>query len=131
MASFSATSFSTGGFSQAAFDFGTITPPVEAIPEGWASGSYVTRMSEAEFKRRRKSFHKDLEKAEFRIKMLGVIPELHEALIAPSEGETFVKKRAREKRLSAIIDKRIKHEHEIAVKAEADDEETILDFLIH
>lgn len=114
--------------------FPVTTPPVI----GYTSGSYVTRMSEKEFKRRRNIFRHDLENTEFRLKMLDAIPELHEALIAPEKGETFKQKRLREKKLSNIIAKRILKEHEETItrtKAiaaeEEDDDYFLISYLIH
>lgn len=94
-------------------------------------------MSEAEFERRRHRFWQDLENTEKRIKMLDAMPELHAAILA-KDGETFEQKRAREIRLSAIIAKRILYEHGIEVKKieaaaaeEAEDEDAIINFLMH
>ncbi len=138
MSAFSSSAFSTDSFSVLAFDFGgvTPTPSPSLIPEGWASGSYVTRMSEAEFERRRKRFWKDLIAAESRIKMLDAVPDLHAAIMAP-DGETFEQKRARELRLSSIVAKRIIHEHDMEVQRikaaadEADDEDMLINFLMN
>lgn len=119
MSAFSSTAFSTGALSIAAFDFDSAPPTPTVLTQGYASGSYVTRMSEAEFQRRRAVFRTDMESITFRMRAEKELPELHAALTAPVSRETFKQKRAREKRLSDIIDKQIMANHEREIRAMA------------
>lgn len=131
--------FDAAIFDAVIYDTGAIAPPVTATPvQGYNSGSYVTQMSEAEYQRRRKLFRHNLQDTEFRFKMLSAIPELHAALIAPEHGETFPQKRARERKLSKIIDRRILQEHREAVRMaayldaeESEEEELLINYLLH
>ncbi len=127
MSSFSSTSFSESAMSVAAFDFGGVPPVTTTLVEGYQSGSYVTRMTEAEFERRRLVFRTDMGNIVSRMFPQDVIPELHEAIIAPVKIETFEQKRAREKRLSALIDKQILADHERELKLMAAQRQAVID----
>lgn len=103
-------------------------PPVPTVLiQGYQSGSYVTQMTEAEFQRRRAIFRTDMNSITFRMFAKKELPELHDALIEPVARETFKQKRAREKRLSALIDKQIRADHEREVKLMADQRQAVID----
>lgn len=106
---------------------GSIAPPATVLTQGYMSGSYVTQMSEAEFQRRRKVFRTDMGSIAFRMFAEKALPELHAALIAPTKEETFEQKRARERRLSALIDKQILVDHEREVKRMAAERQAVID----
>lgn len=133
MTSFASTSFSTASFSVQAFDFGNLVSESPS-PIGYMSGSYVTRMSETEFERRRKIFRHDLENTVFRMFAEKEMPELHAELTAVTLDVTVEQKRRREMRISEIIDRQILAAHETEVRrmvAEDDDEALMIAYLLN
>lgn len=57
-----------------------------------------------------------MESIAFRMRAEKELPALHAAIVAPASRETFKQRRAREKRISDIIDKQILADHEKEVK---------------
>jgi hypothetical protein len=123
--------FQFGAFQSNAFQIitsGSVPPPVvTTLTQGYMSGSYVTRMTDAEFERRRKVFRTDMDSIAFRMLAKEAMPELHAALAEPVKSETFEQKRAREMRLSDIIDKQIRADHEREVKLMAAQRQAVID----
>lgn len=117
---------------------------VNEQPVGWASGSYVTRMSEAEFNKLRKRDKRPLITAAERIKRLSkeYQDELHKALMAETVVKTATAKLAQQKKLERIAARRIQAERaaraaedkliaRLAERAEQEDEELIINHLIN
>lgn len=104
----------------------TVAPPATPLTQGYMSGSYVTRMSEAEFQRRRKLARYDLNDMALRIFAEQELPELHAELIALTDDVTVEQKRAREMRIAAIIDRKIYVDYETELRAADDEEEELL-----
>jgi len=150
MTSFLATAFSESAFSVLAFDFGGAPPPPPTEPvQGYQSGSYVTKMTEAEFERRRAVFKTDIDGMIYRMTGEKAKDEMLAAMEAVARAKNIAQRRAREKNLSALIDRQIMADHIVEVNKmaaaqeterqrqawesmiEAEDEEIALNFLIH
>lgn len=118
------TAFQSNAFQNNAFQIAS-TPLAPSVPhvEGYQSGSYVAQMTEAEFQRRRKLARYDINDMAFRIFAKKELPELHAELVALNDGQTAEQKRKREMRISAMIDRQIRADHERELVRMADDDE--------
>lgn len=104
----------------------TAAPTASPLVQGYMSGSYVTRMSEAEFQRRRKLARYDLNDMALRMFAERELPELHAELVAITDDVTIEQKRARAMRIATIIDRQIYVDYETELRAADDEEEELL-----
>lgn len=124
--------FNSAIFNNQVFNTGSALPSA-VLTQGYMSGSYVTQMSEAEFERKRKKYRHDLNDTAFRMFAEKEMPELHAAIISSETAHGFKAKRSREKRLSALIDRQIRADHEREMHIAEDDaeDEMIISLLLN